>query len=283
MGTTKQSESQALVSEGSRERGRGKGRYHYKGTEKGRWRSQARGRTVRYFYCDQKGYIKRDYPKYKAPDQSSNTAATIVMANENESDVLLATLKDGKHASDAYEWRTTQLVELLAEGGAIVRHESSGISEKNGQGKQPLHRGMQSKRRGTWKIYNGTSGSGVDVQKEAQRKETKLILRSCTTKGAATPKRVFFALDLIIGSNLSNCAHKGGEMKSRQLAKSYGRAGPEAIRMDNLKTSDYPLMGWRGRLLSLAHLDESKPIWMSPNPVAKPKANWSLYGVFMWQ
>ncbi|GFS37447.1 RAN GTPase 3 [Actinidia rufa] len=32
-------------------------------------------------------------------------------------------------------------------GGATVRHGSSGISEKSGQGKQPLHRGTQSKRR----------------------------------------------------------------------------------------------------------------------------------------
>ncbi|GFZ10067.1 hypothetical protein Acr_21g0006660 [Actinidia rufa] len=32
-------------------------------------------------------------------------------------------------------------------GGAAVRHESSDISEKNGQGKEQLHRGIQSKRR----------------------------------------------------------------------------------------------------------------------------------------
>ncbi|GFZ14534.1 root hair specific 12 [Actinidia rufa] len=38
-------------------------------------------------------------------------------------------------------------------GGAAVRHESSGISKKNGRGKQPLHRGTQSKRRNTRKIY----------------------------------------------------------------------------------------------------------------------------------
>ncbi|GFS34517.1 hypothetical protein Acr_00g0034360 [Actinidia rufa] len=82
-------------------------------------------------------------------------------------------------------------------GGATVRHGSSGISEKNGQGKQPLHRGTQSKRRGTWGIRNGTGGSEwyksagrcfgyvqksgqtrvmqpvQDVHREAQRKETK--------------------------------------------------------------------------------------------------------------
>ncbi|GFZ17523.1 hypothetical protein Acr_26g0007930 [Actinidia rufa] len=59
-----------------------------------------------------------------------------------------------------------------------------------------------------------------DVHREAQRKETKSILRSCTAKGAATPKRVSFAaLDLISGGVLSSCAHKGGEMEPRQLAK----------------------------------------------------------------
>ncbi|GFY93939.1 hypothetical protein Acr_09g0003850 [Actinidia rufa] len=95
MGSIDQSESQALVSEGSRERGRGQGRSHHKGTGKGRWRSQARDRTVRCFYCDQEGHIKRDCPKYKAQDQSSDTAATAVMAVD-ESEVLLAASDNGK-------------------------------------------------------------------------------------------------------------------------------------------------------------------------------------------
>ena len=43
-------------------------------------------------YCDQEGHIKRDYPKYKAHDQSSDTA---VMAMD-ESDVLLAASDDRK-------------------------------------------------------------------------------------------------------------------------------------------------------------------------------------------
>ena len=40
--------------------------------------------------------------------------------------------------------------------GATIQHGSSGISHNNRQGKQPLHRGMQSKSRGTWRIHNGT-------------------------------------------------------------------------------------------------------------------------------
>ncbi|GFS29603.1 hypothetical protein Acr_00g0007440 [Actinidia rufa] len=296
MGSTDQSESQALVSEGSRERGRGQGRelnqYHKINSLTAK--NQETGLTIievlekdggghrrevallRCFYCDQEGHIKRDCPKYKAQDQSSDTAATAVMVVD-ESDVLLAASEDGNIRGNVYGWRTTQLAELLAEGqsgsawqtgdskgcsfeasggilrvskgnkkmlwgkktrglyrlegnvqtgGATVRHGSSGISKKNGQGKQPLHRGTQSKRRGTWRIHSGTRAQGdalgyvrkfgqtrvmqpvQDVHREAQRKETKSILRSCTAKGAATPKRVSFALDLISGGVLSSCAHK---------------------------------------------------------------------------
>ncbi|GFS42294.1 hypothetical protein Acr_00g0079110 [Actinidia rufa] len=61
--------------------------------------------------------------------------------------------------------------------------------------------------------------SAGDIHGEAQRKETKSILRSCTAKDTATLKRVSFALDLISGGDLSNCVHKGGEMEPRQLAK----------------------------------------------------------------
>ena len=65
------------------------------------------------------------------------------------------------------------------------------------------------------------------------------------------------------------------------VLQSYGGAESEAVRNDNLKISDYPPVGWRGRLLSPAHLDESKPTWMSPSLIAKPKSDWSSYGVSM--
>ncbi|GFY94004.1 hypothetical protein Acr_09g0004500 [Actinidia rufa] len=304
MGSTDQSESQALVSEGSRERGRGQGRGHHRGTGKGRWRSQARGRTVR--MLDAKGC-------------SFDASGGILRIFKGNKEMLW-----GKKTRGLY-----RLEGNVQTGGATVRHGSSGISKESGQGKQPLNRGTQSKRRGTWEIRNGTwrirSGTRAqrdalgyvrkssqtrvmqpvqDVHREAQRKETKSILRSCTAKGAATPKRVSFALNLISGGVLSSCAHKGGKIEPRQLAKcihfggkwssplmrlgisdavlqSYGRAGSEAVRKDNLKTSNYPPVGWRGRLLSPAHLDESKPTWMSPSPVAKPKPDWSSYGVSM--
>ncbi|GFZ02557.1 hypothetical protein Acr_15g0011650 [Actinidia rufa] len=238
---------------GATERGRGQGRGHHRGTGKGRWRSQARGRTVRCFYCDQEGHIKRDYPMYKAHDQSSDTAVTAVMADDDEIEVLLAASEDGKFDASGGILRVSKgnkemlwgkktrglyrLEENVQTGGATVRHGSSGISKKNGQGKQPLHRGTQSKRRGTWRIRSGTRAQGdalgyvrksgqtrvvqpvQDVHREAQRKETKSILRSCTAKGTVTPKRVSFALDLISGGVLSNCAHKGGEIEPQQLSK----------------------------------------------------------------
>ncbi|GFZ14252.1 hypothetical protein Acr_24g0004420 [Actinidia rufa] len=129
-------------------------------------------------------------------------------------------------------------------------------------------------------------GSEVDVNREAKRKETKSILRSCTAKGAVMPKRVSFALDLISGGVLSSCAHKRGEMEPRQLAKYLGcclavlwgnwiRSCQEG-QLENIRL---PSSGLEGRLLSPAHLDEFKPTWMSPSPVAKPKPDWSSYGV----
>ncbi|GFY89759.1 hypothetical protein Acr_06g0016990 [Actinidia rufa] len=91
------------------------------------------------------------------------------------------------------------------------------------------------------------------------------------------------------GTSVWRCIHFGGKWSSPLMRlgisdavlQSYGGAGSEVVRKDNLKTSDYPPVGWRGRLLSPAHLDESKPTWMSPSPVAKPKPDWSSYGVSM--
>ncbi|GFS39374.1 transcription regulator [Actinidia rufa] len=376
-------------------------------TNQRRWRSQARGRTVRCFYCDQEGHIKRDCPKYKAQDQSSDTAATTVMAVD-ESEVLLAASDNGKSdwvldSGSAYHlcrdrevfstyvacegriWmanntasrvvgrgsvrfrmadgRSVTLTEVrhvpnlwknlisigmldskgcsfeasggtlrvskgnkeilwgkktrglyrlegsVQTGGATIRHGSSGISKENGQGKQLLHKGTQSKRR------------VQDVHREAQRKETKSILRSCTAKGAGrrdgattTLKVTYFAthpggvcgapqwggarhlgekVQALwcggAGTSVWRCIHFGGKWSSLLMRlgisdavlQSYGGAGSEVVRKDNLKTSDYPPVDWRGRLLSPAHLDESKPTWMSPSPVAKPKPDWSSYGVSM--
>ncbi|GFY97552.1 hypothetical protein Acr_12g0000930 [Actinidia rufa] len=94
-----------------------------------------------------------------------------------------------------------RLVGNVQTRGATVRHGSSGISEKSGQGKQPLHKGTQSKRRGTWRIRSGTRAQGdalghvrksgqtrvmqpvQDVHREAQRKETKSIFEKLYSEG----------------------------------------------------------------------------------------------------
>ncbi|GFS34467.1 hypothetical protein Acr_00g0034130 [Actinidia rufa] len=112
-------------------------------------------------------------------------------------------------------------------GRAIVRHGSNGTCKQNGHGKQQLHKGTECKHKGTWRIRNATGAQGdalryvwksvqtrvvqsmQDVQLEPQRKETKSILRSCTTTGTPPPKRVLFALDLISGGELYSCVAKG--------------------------------------------------------------------------
>ncbi|GFZ13088.1 pentatricopeptide repeat (PPR-like) superfamily protein [Actinidia rufa] len=230
------------------------------------------------------GHIKRDCPKYKAQVQSSDTAATAVMADDDEIDVLLAASDDGKSdwvldSGSAYhlcrdrevlsiiyicsmrgtymDGEQTRLAEFVGRwsvrfrmadgsfeasggilrvskgnkemlwgkktrglyrlkgnvqtGGVTVRHGSSGISEKNGQEKQPLHRGTQSKRRGTWRIrsvvqerrddalgYVRKSGQTrvmqpvQDVHREAQRKETKSIFEKLYSEGRGDAETSLF-------------------------------------------------------------------------------------------
>ncbi|GFY92660.1 hypothetical protein Acr_08g0010560 [Actinidia rufa] len=208
---TDQSESQALVSEGSRERGRGQGRGHHRGTRKGRWRSQAR-----------------------------DTTTTTVMAVD-ESDVLLAALDNEK--SDWSCWQRVSPVPYGRREVCDVDRGKRGDAVGKEYWKAKLIGGdcptwVQWYSQGEWTREATVSQSagrcfGIcteacqtrvvqpvqDVHRESQRKKTKSILRSCTAKGAATPKRVSFALDLINGGILSSCAHKGGEMELRQLAK----------------------------------------------------------------
>ncbi|GFS36195.1 plant UBX domain-containing protein 2 [Actinidia rufa] len=291
MGSTDQSESQALVSEGSRERGRGQGRGHHRGTEKGRWRSQARGRTVRCFYCDQEGHIKRDCPKYKAQDQSSDTAATAVMVDDDEIEVLLAASEDGKSdwvldSGSAYHlcrdrevfstyaackgriWMANNTSSrvvgrgsvrfCMADGRSVTLTEGELLSD---MGPMVLARRMDKGSNRCTEVRKASAGvprgSGVDVHREAQRKKIKSILRSCTAKGAATPKRVSFALDLISGGGAGHlgekvqgtsvwrCIHFGGKWSSPLMRlgisdavlQSYGGAGLEVVRKDNLKTA----------------------------------------------
>ncbi|GFZ18461.1 hydroxyproline-rich glycoprotein family protein [Actinidia rufa] len=250
MGTTDQSESHALVLEGSRERGRG---YHKVLTT---CVEIERCSLHMHHARDVYGWRTTQLAELLANDQSGSAWQTgdskgcsfdasggILRVSKGNKEMLW-----GKKTGGLY--RLEGSVQI---GGATVRHGSSGTSKKNGQGKQPLHRGMQSKHRGTWGIRNVQ-----DVHREVQRKETK------RRDGATTTRKVTYFV-----------AYPSRGCRAPQLegagTSSYGGAGLEAIRKDNLKTSDYPLVGWRGRLLSPAHLDESKLTWMSPSPVAKSK------------
>ncbi|GFY80759.1 hypothetical protein Acr_01g0005680 [Actinidia rufa] len=173
------------------------------------------------------GHIKRDCPKYKAQDQSSDIAATAVMAvDEDEIDVLLAASEDGKMLdSKGCSFDTSggtlrvskgnkemlwgkktkglyRLEESIQIGGATVRHGSSRIRKENGQGKR--RDGATITRKVTY--FAAHPGEGCDAPQWG-----------------------------VQGTSVRRCRHFGVE--------SYGGAGLEAVRKDNLKTSDYPPVG----------------------------------------
>ncbi|PSS11643.1 Voltage-dependent P/Q-type calcium channel subunit alpha-1A like, partial [Actinidia chinensis var. chinensis] len=60
-------------------------------------------------------------------------------------------------------------------GGAIVRHGSNDISKENGQRKQSLHRGTQSKRRGTWRIRSSTRAHGDALGYVRKSGQTRVV------------------------------------------------------------------------------------------------------------
>ncbi|GFY87554.1 hypothetical protein Acr_05g0011930 [Actinidia rufa] len=182
MGSIDYSESQALVSEGSKERGRGQGRGHHRvlttcvETE----RCSLHMQHARDMY----GWRIIQLAELLANDQFSS-------AWQMGGDVV------GKKTRGLY-----RLEESVQTGGTTIRHGSSGISKKNGQKKQPLHKDMQSKRMGC-------------------------------------PKR---------------SSEEGDKVDFEEPCSDGREAGPEAIRMDNLKISDYPPMGWWERLLKSSPL-----------------------------
>ncbi|GFZ18486.1 hypothetical protein Acr_27g0002250 [Actinidia rufa] len=64
---------------------------------------------------------------------------------------------------------------IVQTGGATVRHEFSGISEKNGQGMQLLHRGTQSKHMGTKRIRSGTRAQGDALGYVRKSGQTRVV------------------------------------------------------------------------------------------------------------
>ncbi|GFS40807.1 hypothetical protein Acr_00g0070670 [Actinidia rufa] len=190
MVTTDQSKLQALVLKKSRKRGP----RSRKRSSQGYWERTIGGHSLEVVllgaFITTRGHIKRDCPKYKAKDQSSEATATVVMAVD-ESDIFLAVSANEKD-------REVFSTYAACEGRIWMANNTA--SRVIGKNICPV---LHSKR----KVRDLSRGK--DFQRKAQRKETKSIVKSCTTTSATMPKRVSFALDLISGGDLSNCAHKG--------------------------------------------------------------------------
>ncbi|GFS38035.1 hypothetical protein Acr_00g0055260 [Actinidia rufa] len=177
----------------------------------------------------EEGYIKRDCPKYKAYDQSSEIAATTVIVVDKRDDLLTAS------ANEKSDW--------------VLDSRSA----------YHLCRGSE-----VFSIYATCERLVRMANNMANRVVGELLLDMGI---------VVLARRMDKGSNCCIEARKasvgvprGSEVRAPQwgvegtsMRRSYRGARLEAVRMDNLKTSDYPPMGWRGRLLSPAHLDEFKP------------------------
>ncbi|GFS42430.1 hypothetical protein Acr_00g0079830 [Actinidia rufa] len=259
-------------------------------------------------------HIKRDCPKYKAQDQSLDTVATTVMADDDESDVLLAASADGKSdwvldSGSAYHlcrdremfstyapcegrvWMANNTASGVVGKGSVQFCMADGrsvtLTERNSesfQGKQGNVIGKED-----WKaipIGGECPDRGSYCPTWVQWYWQKELTRKATiAQSAGCPKRSSEEGDQVDFEKLYSEGRSDAKMSLFHYRfdqwRSYWEAGSEAVKMDNLKTSDYPLVSWRGILLSPAHLDESKPTWMSPNPVAKPKLGWSLHGVSM--
>ncbi|GFS35513.1 Zim17-type zinc finger protein [Actinidia rufa] len=217
------------------------------------------------------GHIKRDCPKYKAQDQSSDTAATAVMAvDDDEIEVLLAASDDGNFDASGGILRVSKGNKEILWGKktrGLYRLEGSVQTGEllSDMGPMVLARRMDKGSNRCTEVRKASAGvlGGSGVLCAQGRRD-----------GATTTRKVtYFA------------AHPGGGCGAPRWGcrtpRLMGKLDQKIVRKDNLKTSDYPLVGWKGRLLSPAHLDESKPTWMSPSPVAKPKPDWSSYGVSM--
>ncbi|GFY96344.1 hypothetical protein Acr_11g0006500 [Actinidia rufa] len=103
-------------------------------------------------------------------------------------------------------------------GGATVRHGSSGISEKNGQGKQPLHRGTQSKRR-------VPGGSGVLCAQG--RRDGATTTRKVTYFAAHPGGGVGHPSGGVQGTSVRRCRHLGEKVQALRCGGAYTSVGVE--------------------------------------------------------
>ncbi|GFZ19756.1 hypothetical protein Acr_28g0004610 [Actinidia rufa] len=288
MGSTDQSESQALVLEGSRERGRGQGRGHHKGTGKGRWRSQARDTAATvvmavdesdvllaasdneksdwvldsgsaYHLCRDREVFSTYAPCEGRIWMANNTSNRVVGRGSVQFHMVdgrSVTLTEVRHVPNLRKnlisigmldskgcsfnasggtlrvskgnkemlWgkKTGGLYRLegsLQTGGATVRYGSNSISKENGQGKQPLHK----------VIVISLVVRTREKRWSHDNSQNDIFCGAPRWKGVRPPSGE------VQGTSVRRCRHFGVE--------SYGGAGSEAVRKDNLKISDYPLVG----------------------------------------
>ncbi|PSR88197.1 Phosphatidylinositol 4-kinase [Actinidia chinensis var. chinensis] len=252
---------------------------------------------------------------------AANIAATTVMVDDDESDVLLVASEDKKSdwvldSSSAYHLcRDREVFSTYVACEERIWMANNTTSRVVGRGSVwfCMADGRKTRRCcGERKLEDYTDWRGVSIQGELLSDMSPVVLARRMDKGSnrcidvrktsaevpggseAVQERREMLWDCTeVWSDMSGATSVGGRRDGATTTRkvtyfaahpgggSYGGVGSETIRKDNLKISNYPPVGWRGRLLSPAHLDESKPTWMSPSPVPKPKPGWSSYGVSM--
>ncbi|GFS34256.1 hypothetical protein Acr_00g0032960 [Actinidia rufa] len=205
---------------------------------------------------------KKNCPRNKAQDQSSEAATTAMMAVD-ESDVLLAASADEEsdwisdsriayHLCRDREWRNTQSFQGKHE--KLQEKEDWKTIPTEGESRQEellSDIGPVEPKEMLWDTCESLARhekmqSVQDVHEEAQRKETE-ELYSDRRDDAET--REMESRRLAKRRTLQRTPVRGS-----RTPKSYRGAGPEVVGMDNLKNSEYPPMGWRGRLLDPAQI-----------------------------
>ncbi|GFZ16354.1 hypothetical protein Acr_25g0007630 [Actinidia rufa] len=170
------------------------------------------------------------------------------------------------------DWKAIPTEGECPDRRAAVRHRSSGISKMNGRRKQQVHTGTQSKR-------------SRDVHEEAQRRETESMHndRRDVAETSLFRSRYVMVISLVVHTREERWNHDDlhttyfaahpGEGESRP-PKSYRRAGPEVVGMDNLKNSEYPPMGWRGEIVGMQPNEEieAQPMKPKTKPNSQEKA-----------
>ncbi|GFZ06992.1 hypothetical protein Acr_18g0011620 [Actinidia rufa] len=182
-----------------------------------------------------------------------------------------------------YGWRTTQLAELLEESQSSSAWQTGDSKRCSFNASRRTLRVFKGNKEMLWgrRLEGYTNWREVSRQGELLSDMNPVILSRRMDKESNRCTEVRKASTWVLGGSIMVPRGFGVVQECREMLwdmneslarhESYEGAGPEAIRMDNLKTLDYLPVGWKGRLLSPVHLDESKPTWMSSSLVAKPK------------